>query len=144
MVTKASDYNYSFKIIDHCSFLQWFFLYNDFMNTREIGNEAESIVCKYLEKNGYSILDRNFRIPNAEIDIIATKNKTINFIEVKKIPISWDGVDIAAKISKQKICKIRFASSVYLAQHCKIKYDEISFDVAIVTGSDVCIFNGAF
>jgi len=114
------------------------------MNTHKIGNEAEEIVAQYLMKNGYSILKRNFRIQGAEIDIIASIDNVINFIEVKKIPSYFDGVDISAKISKQKIYKIRTAASVYLAQYCKNKYYEISFDVATVTGNEVTLYKGAF
>lgn len=114
------------------------------MNTRETGNIAEELTVKYLIDNGYEILDRNYRIPSAEIDIIACKNKVINFIEVKKIPSYWDGVDISAKISMQKILKIRSAASVYLAQQCKKLYDGISFDVAVVTDGNITLYDGAF
>lgn len=114
------------------------------MNTRKIGNESEQKTVDFLIENGYEILGRNYRIPNAEIDIIASKNSCINFIEVKKIPKSWDGVDISAKIDRQKMYKIRTAASTYLAQCCKIKYDSISFDVAIVTDGEVTFYSGAF
>lgn len=49
------------------------------------GRQGEDLACKYLEKNNYKILTRNFRCKQGEIDIIAydTENNEIVFIEVK-------------------------------------------------------------
>ena len=47
------------------------------------GNLGENIACKYLEKDGYRIITRNFNCFYGEIDIIAIKNSELIFIEVK-------------------------------------------------------------
>ncbi len=44
---------------------------------------GEDAACEYLSKNGYKILERNFRKSYGEIDIIAVKNETLVFVEVK-------------------------------------------------------------
>jgi putative endonuclease len=49
----------------------------------KIGLEAEEKAVKYLVKNGYKILKRNFHSRFGEIDIIAKKDDILNFIEVK-------------------------------------------------------------
>ena len=41
------------------------------MINKEIGNFGEMAVCKYLEKYGYTVLKRNYRIRGGEIVIIA-------------------------------------------------------------------------
>ncbi|PAF52630.1 YraN family protein [Helicobacter sp. 13S00477-4] len=51
--------------------------------SRKIGFEAEDKACDYLKKNDFEIVDRNFFSRYGEIDIIAFKNKTLHFIEVK-------------------------------------------------------------
>ena len=44
----------------------------------------ESAVCRYLKKEGYKILDRNYRgRKQSELDIVAKDGKTLVFIEVK-------------------------------------------------------------
>lgn len=50
----------------------------------EIGKLGEDIACKYLKKNNYKIIARNYKKPWGEIDIIVrAKDKTLVFIEVK-------------------------------------------------------------
>ena len=43
------------------------------MDTKELGKLGENLACEYLVKNGYKILERNYRISFGEIDIIARK-----------------------------------------------------------------------
>ncbi len=54
------------------------------METKQRGNYAENEACKFLVRNGYKILERNFYFGHQEIDIIALDNKeTLAFIEVR-------------------------------------------------------------
>ncbi len=53
------------------------------MTPAEIGRLGEWAVSYYLEALGYQILDRNFRIRGGEIDLIATINQDLCFVEVK-------------------------------------------------------------
>ncbi len=53
------------------------------MKTSSIGNEAEAKVAKYLKKSGFKIIDKNWKTPYAEIDIVALKNSRMYFVEVK-------------------------------------------------------------
>lgn len=50
---------------------------------RKIGDIGEDIAVEYLKKNLYIIMERNWRYGKNEIDIIAKKNGTVAFIEVK-------------------------------------------------------------
>ena len=49
----------------------------------EIGKNGEQLAKKYLEEQGYIILEMNWRFKRSEIDIIAKDNETLVFIEVK-------------------------------------------------------------
>ncbi len=48
-----------------------------------IGHRGEDLAVSFLEKQGYLILERNFRSKFGEIDIIAKDKDTICFVEVK-------------------------------------------------------------
>lgn len=50
---------------------------------QEYGKEGEDFAAKYLEENGYKILERNFACKRGEIDIIALQHNQIIFIEIK-------------------------------------------------------------
>ncbi len=50
---------------------------------QQFGKESESEAVRYLKKNGYKILEQNYRTKLGEIDIIAKDKGTITFIEVK-------------------------------------------------------------
>ncbi len=52
------------------------------INKRLLGQRGEEIACKALEKEGYRILDKNFRRRQGEIDIIAEERGVICFVEV--------------------------------------------------------------
>jgi len=49
----------------------------------DIGKAGEKLAEEYLAENGYTILHRNWRFGHDEIDIIATKNSMVHFVEVK-------------------------------------------------------------
>ena len=53
--------------------------------TQKKGEIGESIACKYLIKNDFEILERNYTRKWGEIDIIAKKQGIIHFIEVKSV-----------------------------------------------------------
>ncbi len=53
------------------------------MTTTETGKKAEIAASVYLEMRGFKILERNWRRPRCEIDIIAEKDGTVHFVEVK-------------------------------------------------------------
>ena len=59
-------------------------------NNTIIGSTLETEACLYLTRNGYSIIDRNFRLPYGEIDIIAKDERTkeLVFVEVKGMTIN--------------------------------------------------------
>ena len=49
----------------------------------ELGKKGEELAIDYLIKQGYKIVERNWRFQKAEIDIIARKEETLISVEVK-------------------------------------------------------------
>ncbi len=53
------------------------------MNTKKIGDYGEDYAAKYLSKNGYRLVKRNYKTKFCEIDIIAYDGDCLCFVEVK-------------------------------------------------------------
>lgn len=53
------------------------------MTATDTGRRAERAAGAYLQMRGFTIIERNWRRPQCEIDIIAQKDGIIHFIEVK-------------------------------------------------------------
>ncbi len=95
---------------------------------RDIGERS---ACAYLHQKGYRIIERNFAIKWAEIDIIATTNSAIIFIEVKRRGSEDFGTPGQA-VNRKKQHKIKMAAQIYLQKN-KIEKD-VRFDVVEVHG----------
>lgn len=68
---------------------------------------GEEISSSYLLKQGYKILERNYRKPWGEIDIIAQKKKDLVFIEVKTlIKPDFLGEESINNLKKKKLIKL--------------------------------------
>lgn len=52
---------------------------------KKLGKIGEEIASGFLQKKGYKILEKNYKRPWGEIDIIAKKGKDIAFFEVKTL-----------------------------------------------------------
>lgn len=95
------------------------------------GKAGEDAVCEYLEKAGWRIVKRNYRIPGAEIDIIAENGEEIAFTEVKtrKFGSLTEGSDAMTAAKKRRIV---LAAERFLSEN---GFDELQprFDTAYVT-----------
>ena len=50
---------------------------------KRLGRRGENKAARYLKQNGYKIVERGYRNPFGEVDIIASKGDVLAFIEVK-------------------------------------------------------------
>jgi putative endonuclease len=53
------------------------------MKRRETGILGEKLACEFLGNNGYQIIERNFRCPRGEADIVARHRDNLVFVEVR-------------------------------------------------------------
>lgn len=54
-------------------------------DSRKIGSLGETVACEYLQRSGFTIIERNYSVPAGEIDIICSLDATIHFVEVKSV-----------------------------------------------------------
>jgi putative endonuclease len=50
---------------------------------KEVGALGESVAAEYLKRHGFSIRDRNIARKTGELDVIAEREDTLHFVEVK-------------------------------------------------------------
>jgi putative endonuclease len=91
------------------------------------GKWGEDKAAEYLTKQGYAIIERNYRCRFGEIDIIAVKEGALTFVEVKTRANLKFGRP-AASVTKTKQNKIHSTGFHYLSS-CNIKYRGFYFDV---------------
>lgn len=91
-----------------------------------IGKLGEDKACQYILKEGYNLLERNWRFSKAEIDIIAKDGEVLVFIEVKAKSYTFYGAP-EESISSYKENLIIDAAQQYMI---KVGHDwEIRFDI---------------
>ncbi len=96
-------------------------------NAREFGSGGEDIAADFLEKKGFSILERNYRAGRrGEIDIIARNGDLVIFVEVKRRRSDIFGGAFHA-ISPSKKKTLRYIASVYLTTHANLNIPGILF-----------------
>lgn len=103
------------------------------MYRKKIGEVGEQEAIKYLVRNRYKILIRNFRCRFGEIDIIARDGEYIVFIEVKTRKDCRFGVPSEA-VSYHKRHKIIKVAQYYLLQK-RLEDINVRFDIVEVIGS---------
>jgi putative endonuclease len=92
----------------------------------DTGNKGEAIAKKHLEDNGYQILEVNWRYRRAEVDLIAFKDSTLIFAEVKtRTGNSYGEPEDFVTYAKQGLMTLAAEEYIYKTSH----NDEIRFDI---------------
>lgn len=111
-------------------------------NKRTIGSNYEQIAGRYLEKQGYQIVEYNFYSRVGEIDIIAKHKGYLVFVEVKYRHNEESGHPFeAVSVSKQRtISKCAF----YYLQKNHLTDVPVRFDVVGILGNQIKVIENAF
>ena len=93
------------------------------------GKHGEELAVRYLEEQGYAIIERNYRLRIGEIDIIARDGEVLVFIEVKTRRSNRFGSPFEAVDFRKQQQIIRVAR-MYLARHgcenCAVRFDVVA------------------
>lgn len=88
----------------------------------ELGRQGEEYAADYLDEQGYKILDRNWMCGHKDLDIVASKDGTLVFVEVKTRS-SMDWGDPEEAVNEKKIRNLVHAADAY------IRYNRLDMDV---------------
>lgn len=111
----------------------------------DLGRNGEDIATEYLEKNGYKILERNWRFGRIEVDIIACNDDYLVFVEVKtRASDRWGNPEFS--VTNDKIKRIVEAAESYINKfpiELPVRFDVIS---VIINGDKIELehFDDAF
>ena len=104
----------------------------------EIGKIGESLAKTFLMKQGFTIVEQNYRIIQGEIDIVAKKDKVWRFVEVKSIKVrSFENLEKLAvrpedNLTFSKWSKFILTVAVYL-KHKNVPHEtKYQVDLACV------------
>ena len=106
-------------------------------NHRRIGAAYEEKAAKYLQSQGYQIIERNFRCKLGEIDLIAREQGVLVFLEVKY----REPTDAVTPMKQRTICRVadfyQMSRRIPESQSCR-------FDVVAILGEEVRVYKNAF
>jgi len=107
------------------------------MNTKEIGNIGEQKAVEHLIKNGYKIVERNFRKRGFEIDIVALDTSDVlRFIEVKTI-VDGSIEDAAFSIETRNIYRYAIGVDSFLLENPLYKDNTMAMDAVVINADSV-------
>lgn len=105
----------------------------------QFGLSGETIASTYLQQKGYQILERNYRKPWGEIDIIAKEGDVVVFVEVKANSKDFIGnFNPELRVNHAKMNKITKTATLYLGYELKNLDTEWRVDIiSVVTAPGV-------
>ena len=96
-----------------------------------LGREGEDLAARFLTKQGYRILERNYRTRSGEIDLIALHDGAVVFVEVKTRTSDAFGAPELAVTSRKQQRMIK-AALAYI-KYKKLHQVPCRFDVVAIT-----------
>jgi putative endonuclease len=103
---------------------------------RRIGQLGERLAARSLERNGYRIVERNYRTREGEIDIVARRGQTLVFCEVKTVVARQTGNGPAfalEAVRTTKRAKIRRLARSWMSDRRAAGFRSVRFDAIGVT-----------
>lgn len=83
---------------------------------RAIGDRGEDLACAHLEALGWELVERNWRCPEGELDVVALQDGHLVFCEVKTRRSRRFGEPVEA-VSHDKARRLRRLAWAWLADH---------------------------
>lgn len=109
-----------------------------------LGAEGEEQVAAWYASNGYTVLARNWRCREGEIDLVCLRGRILVICEVKTRSSAAFGHPAEA-VGYRKQQKLRTLARLWLDVHGgEVRPSEIRFDVAAVLAGELEVIEAAF
>ena len=95
------------------------------------GRRAERLASLFLMAKGFAILDRRYRTPAGEIDLIARRGNLLVFAEVKARASEDAGVEAVTAPARRRIEK---AAGLFLSRNGRLAACMMRYDILTVSG----------
>ncbi|MEX0695289.1 MAG: YraN family protein [Rhodospirillales bacterium] len=99
------------------------------LKANRLGQGAERRAAWVLRLKGYTILERGYRCPQGEIDIIARRGNVVAFIEVKARESYAAALNAVGPVQRGRIER---AAQHYIAAHAGLNVCDLRFDVMAI------------
>jgi putative endonuclease len=112
------------------------------LSNRARGQWGEDRAAAHYRRLGYEVIDRNWRSPTGELDLVVFDGSTYVFSEVKaRRTADFGPASAAVTVAKQR--RIRQLAVEWLRAH-DVNARSIRFDVVAITGNDLELITDAF
>lgn len=98
---------------------------------RALGEYGERLAARYLTESGWEVLDRNWRCPVGEIDLVARDGDCLVVCEVKTRRTTGFGGPVAA-VTPVKAARLRRLAGCWVEAHPDTGTDDLRIDVVAV------------
>lgn len=99
-------------------------------NHNQLGKEGEALARAWLLQRGFAILHQNWRHSHYEVDIVATHNNILHFVEVKTRRSTRFG-EPEESVNRNKIRRLLKAGAAYQYEYPQWK--RVQYDVLSIT-----------
>jgi putative endonuclease len=105
-------------------------------NKDDRGRAGEVRAADHLRANGYTLLDRNWRCAEGEIDIVAARGRELVVVEVKTRRTDWFGHPFEAVDARKRNRLFRLSCAWIAAHPALARGRRLRLDIIGITGED--------
>ncbi len=115
---------------------------------KPLGAQGEDLAARFIQREGYAILERNVRLGRGEIDLVARDGDTIVFVEVKTLRKASEVFRPEDNVTHDKQRHLIAAAQRYMAKHrdpsAYYRFDVVSVVLPEKGKPEITLFRDAF
>jgi putative endonuclease len=109
---------------------------------RRLGADGEDAAARWYVERGYTVIERNWRCREGELDLVLAKDRLVVICEVKTRSSARFGTPFEA-VGWAKQHRLRRVAAQWLRQSAPFRPEQVRFDVAGVVGRHVEVVESA-